>query len=139
MFLFRLEQQYFPSTLYFLSRSSSSVCGNSKLGSILIQRIPYRLCQFKNLSYNDAISIISKCLKGYNKLYQKYGIFKPKTTMICLDSNYHIKVWHHTDLSSPYPEDPYCSSLIQMIEHIISCVENISSYPLKINRFSEYL
>lgn len=63
-------------------------------------------------------------------------MFKVKTTMICLDKKYSIKVWHHTDLSSPFPEDPFCKSLLEMIQQIIWSIEKISSYPYNIHRFS---
>lgn len=46
--------------------------------------------------------------------------------MICFDNNFKLKIWHHTDLSFPTPEDPYCYTEHEMIKSIIESVENCS-------------
>lgn len=72
-------------------------------GYILTERIPYRLSQFCNIPYEEALSILKKVLQSYKILYQWYGVFYVRSTMIGISVNKRIKIWHHTDYSSPDP------------------------------------
>lgn len=56
--------------------------------------------------------------------------------MIGLDSAYQLKMWHHTELSNPYPEDPYCHTVYEMICSLVRSIENRSACPYNIPRFS---
>jgi len=80
--------------------------------------------------------MLNICFKGYQILNENYGLFKVKSTMIGLDQSYRIKMWHHTDLSSSVPEDPYCHTVCEMIECIIRSIENVSACPYNMPRFS---
>lgn len=59
--------------------------------------------------------------------------------MIGLDNQNSIKVWHHTDLGAPNPENPHCHNIIIMIKTLISSVLGRCEHPLKILSFSDYL
>jgi hypothetical protein len=79
------------------------MCGNSQKGSILTERISYRLCQFKGIPHTDALPMLALLLEGYNTLYSIYGLFIVQSTMVGLDHDNNIKIWHHTDFSAVLP------------------------------------
>ena len=128
MFLIRTDHDLFVNTLYFTHGKGDSICSSFQQGSIILERIPHRLCEFNNFPYLEAISIISIALKGYCQLYKIFGLFFVKSTMIGFSNTWKIKLWTHTDLSSPTPENEYCSTPEQMIESIIKCIEKLSIF-----------
>jgi hypothetical protein len=73
----------------------------SRNASILTERIPYRLSQFRNIPYQEMLSIIKTCFKAFKILYDEYGLFKIKSTMLGINCQHRVKVWHHTDFSNP--------------------------------------
>lgn len=139
MFLLRMEQEVYPATMYFRNEDNKSfMCGSHRFCSILIQRIPYRLCQFWKIPQSDCIEMIKICLQGYRKLKMSYGLFKIRNTMICFDSSFRLKIWHHTDLSFPAPEDPYCYTQYDMIKSIVESIENCGQNHMA-TKFTYYL
>lgn len=85
------------------------------------------------------MAILSKAINGYNQLFRTNGVFRVKSTMIGFDLGFRVKVWHHTDLSSPVPEDPYCESLVDMIQSLVLSVESVMRKSKSKPRFSRYV
>jgi hypothetical protein len=137
MFAVRLEQVLFPIGLHFIIDSSTNFCGSETNGSILLERIPYRLCQFCDIPKADALSLMWHCLKGYQELHSWNGLFNVQSTMIGFDRFFRPKVWHHTDLSSPTPQDPFCQSVPDMINSIVNSVERVAEFTRQ-GTFSDY-
>ena len=50
-----------------------------------------------------------------------------------------MKIWHHTDLSNPLPENSNCTSVFDMINSIISAIEINADMPIDYVRFSEFV
>ena len=49
-------------------------------------------------------------------------------------------MWHHTDLSNAYPEDPYCYTVFEMITSIVTSLESIAAEPSDFKlRFVNYV
>lgn len=62
-------------------------------------------------------------LESFKLLHLEYGLFHVRSTMIGVSFQNQIKVWLHTDLSSPEPENANCSSFYDMTDSIIQAVE----------------
>lgn len=139
MWALRTQEKAVVEARYFTHRSSREICGMFQQGSVLIERIPYRLSQFSGLPYDESIAILRRALRGFRVLHGEYGLFQVRSTMICINSQREIKVWHHTDLSAADPENPNCRSLADMIDSIVGAVEINADFPSGYCRFSEFL
>ena len=74
-----------------------------KKGTILTERILYRLSQFCNIPYEETLYMIKIALMSYRELYLEYGLFYVRSTMLGINHQNQLKIWHHTDLSHPTP------------------------------------
>jgi hypothetical protein len=122
MFAIRLQQPFFPNTLHFCNQQLKYGCGMTKMVSIFIERIPYRLSSFNNIPYNLAISLLYYLFSTYDLLYKSHGLFHVADTMICFDRDFKVKAWHNSDISCIGPELPYCQTVVEMINSIVNCV-----------------
>ena len=118
----RVQHPGFVSVVSF-KLAPGGLCGVYQSGSLLLERIPYRLCQFSNIPYSEIVSILHQCLKYFSILHDSYGLFLIRNTMVGFSRDGTLKIWHNTDFWQPKPEKPYCSSTAEMIRQIINCIE----------------
>ena len=69
MFALRTQHPALINTLYFTHESDDYMCGDSHKGSILTERIPYRLCQLNGIPHTETLPILSILLHSYNILH----------------------------------------------------------------------
>jgi hypothetical protein len=139
MWQLRTQEEEVVGVYYFSSHASQEICSLGQSASILTERIPYRLSQFCNIPYLEMVTVLRTCLKVYKILYAEYGLFRVRSTMLGINCQRQLKVWHHTDLSSPEPENSNCRSLLEMLQSIIQAVEVSAEEPFGFVRFSYFL
>lgn len=78
----RTNSGLFVNVYYFSHQKSGNFCGEVARGSLFTERICYRLSEFANIKYPEILMILRKCIEGYNILYQNFGLFFIRSTMI---------------------------------------------------------
>lgn len=96
-----MKEEGIVGVYYFTHSPTEEFCAIYQKGSILTERIPYRLSQFCNIPYEEALSIIKIALQSFKTLHIEYGLFSVRSTMMGVNFQNQIKVWLHTDLSAP--------------------------------------
>lgn len=69
MWLFRAQEEAVVGVYYFTHRANKEICGFYQNGSILAERIPYRLSQFSNIPYEESLFILKQALSSFQLLY----------------------------------------------------------------------
>ena len=60
-----MKEEQVVSVYYFTHEESKELCGLFQKGTMLTERIPYRLTDFKNIPYEEVLTIIKLALTGY--------------------------------------------------------------------------
>jgi hypothetical protein len=136
MWQFRMKEEQAVSVYYFTHEVTEEMCGMYQKGSLLTERIPYRLSQFCNVPYEEVLGIIKNSLKGFKSIYDEYGMFLVRSTMLGINHQSQLKLWHHTDYSQPLPENTNCASLMEMLMSIIVSIETNADTPEEYVKFS---
>jgi hypothetical protein len=53
----------------------SNVCGNQKVMKVITERIPKRLPDLPQITFQESIYALSESLRGYKDCYSKLGPF----------------------------------------------------------------
>lgn len=80
------------------------LCSTYEGGSILSDRVAYRLQQFFEVKYTNILTIMSIALQSFQILHEEYGLFNVKRGMIGIAGNLtapRVKVWCNQDFSNP--------------------------------------
>jgi len=70
MWVLRTQEEAIVMAYYFTHNTPKDLCGVFQEGSILTERIPYRLSQFCNIPYQEIIPILRAVLKSYKVLHE---------------------------------------------------------------------
>ena len=65
MWQYRMKDEHAVSVYYFTHEPADEMCGMYKKGTILTERIPYRLSQFCNIPYEETLNMIKIALLSY--------------------------------------------------------------------------
>lgn len=65
MWLLRAQEEAVVGVYYFTHRANKEICGFYQNGSILAERIPYRLSQFSNIPYEESLFILKQALSSF--------------------------------------------------------------------------
>jgi hypothetical protein len=65
------------------------------------------------------LHILKIALNSYKMLHMEFGLFLVRSTMIGINCQKQIKLWHHTDYSAAEPENIHCRNMTEMIDSII--------------------
>lgn len=82
MWLLRAQEEAVVGVYYFTHRANKELCGFYQQGSILTERIPYRLSQFSNLPYEEMLFVLKLALRAYLMIHSEYGLFLVRSTMV---------------------------------------------------------
>jgi hypothetical protein len=72
-------------------------------------------------------------------LHSEYGLFLVRSTMMGINLQKEVKVWHHTDFSAAEPENAHCRSMPEMLDSIVESVELNAEVPVYYPKFSDFL
>jgi hypothetical protein len=78
--------------LYYSLEKSNSICGSPDCFVVVTERTD-RLTDIGLLSFKKARKILKECLKGFDVLFEVFGLFKIEPSFIGINHHGHDKVW----------------------------------------------
>ena len=64
-----------------------------------------RLDNITDIPYPYELTLLTRALNGYQKLFEHVGYFPVKEGQVCLDMEGNVGVWINTDLSQNYAQN----------------------------------
>lgn len=66
---------------------------------VLTERIPLRLNQLPQLTFEESLYALSEAFRGYKDCYNKLGPFEITDEMIGINNDGEVKVWVNEDFA----------------------------------------
>jgi hypothetical protein len=94
----RLNDNYVVSVDYCSSDLEKGVCSHMSNVSYYIEKQEYTLFEKTEMPTSQALRLLVHALKGFERLYDRFGYFTPSSKLVFFNRFHHAKVWIHQDL-----------------------------------------
>jgi hypothetical protein len=85
--------------------SESSICGNTQVLRVVIERIPLRYKDLPQLPFREVLYALSESIRGFDDCFTKIGSFEITSKMIGINLKGKVKVWLNENFANNHPCD----------------------------------